>query len=234
MPLSNNHFFTFFRVNRQSRWNRTNETGSNERSCRGPAWKHRVAFQGSSLTFRFELDDFEVFPSIFHSSSVRSVYDLGENNTTSFDPEMDDEHIRNMLASPLYLQEREASADMPQVYHSNEESLLPSSQSISTSAVKALCIDVTEEKIPPGIRQRQNQDASWQTKRTITLWSKIQNCEARVQNWTRWQQYSWIEPTNWDSTRGFWSYYYRVFTVQTRTLLRRIGSTRKGTSWNSY
>ena len=33
------------------------------------------------------------------------------------DSEIDDEHTRNSLASPLYLQEREASADLLQVYH---------------------------------------------------------------------------------------------------------------------
>ena len=35
---------TFFRVNRESRWNRTNEIRRSERSCRGQAWKHRAAF----------------------------------------------------------------------------------------------------------------------------------------------------------------------------------------------
>ena len=41
---------TFFRVNRESRRNRTNEIRRSERSCRGQAWKHRVAFS------RFTLD----------------------------------------------------------------------------------------------------------------------------------------------------------------------------------
>ena len=35
---------TFFRVNRESRRNRTNEIRRNERSCRGQAWEHRVTF----------------------------------------------------------------------------------------------------------------------------------------------------------------------------------------------
>ena len=35
---------TFFRVNRESWRNRTNEIRRSERSCRGQAWKHRVAF----------------------------------------------------------------------------------------------------------------------------------------------------------------------------------------------
>ena len=60
------------------------------------------------------------------------MYDLDENLV----PEIDDEHIRNMLAAPLCFQEREASADLSQVYHSDDESLLPVSQSIFTSTGK--------------------------------------------------------------------------------------------------
>ena len=63
-------------------------------------------------------------------------------------------HIRNMLASPLYLQEREASADLPQVYHSIEESLLLSSQSISTSAEKPVALMSQKRKS----RQELNND----------------------------------------------------------------------------
>ena len=35
---------TFFRVNRESRRNRTNEIRRSERSCRSQTWEHRVAF----------------------------------------------------------------------------------------------------------------------------------------------------------------------------------------------
>ena len=69
-------------------------------------------------------DDIEVTTSIFQSSSV------GDNSTESPDPEIDDEHIRNALASPLYIQKRGANASQSQVYHSNEESSLPGAQSI--------------------------------------------------------------------------------------------------------
>ena len=146
---------------------------------------------------------------------------------------MDDEHIRNMLASPLYLQEREASADLSQVYHSTEESLLPNSQSISTGTEKTLCIDVTEEKIPSGIKQRQNQDASWRSKRTITLWSKIQNCEARVQNWTRWHELNRQTETQCveidHTTTG-----YSESRREQALLHEELTVREKDTSWNSY
>ena len=61
-------------------------------------------------------------------------------DTPLLDPEIVHEHIRKMLASQLYLQEREASADLPQVYHSNEESLLPGSQSILTSTERPVAL----------------------------------------------------------------------------------------------
>ena len=64
--------------------------------------------------------------SIFHSPSVTFIYDLGEKSTASPDQENDDEHIKNTLTSPLCLQERETSADLSQVHHSNEENLFPS------------------------------------------------------------------------------------------------------------
>ena len=77
-------------------------------------------------------DDTEGTTSIFQSSS-----DLGDNSTEkSLDQEIDDEHIRKALASPLYIQERETNANLWQTYHSNEESLLPDAQSILTSMGK--------------------------------------------------------------------------------------------------
>ena len=55
-----------------------------------------------------------VKPMYFHRSSMTSTCSSAESIATS-PPEskLDDEQIRNMLASPLYLQESEASADRP-------------------------------------------------------------------------------------------------------------------------
>ena len=77
-----------------------------------------------------KFDVLEVAASIFQDSSVTSIYDLGDNGTESANAEIDDEHTRNALASPLYIQEREANADLSQAYRSNEESLLPGARSI--------------------------------------------------------------------------------------------------------
>ena len=75
-------------------------------------------------------DDFEVIHSFFQRSHVETVYDSGDNDAKSPNAETDDEHIRNALALPLYIQEREANASLRQAYHSNEESLLPGARSI--------------------------------------------------------------------------------------------------------
>ena len=40
-------------------------------------------------------DEFEVIHSFFHSSNLKTVYDLGDNDAESPNAEIDDEHIRN-------------------------------------------------------------------------------------------------------------------------------------------
>ena len=54
--------------------------------------------------------------------------------------DLDDEQIRDMLASPLYLQEKEASADQPQVYHSCRENSESSSSRYRASAVRPAAV----------------------------------------------------------------------------------------------
>ena len=54
----------------------------------------------------------------------RQSYNLGDNEAKYPDAEIDDEHTRNSLASPLYIQEREASASLLQVYHSQKRKLV--------------------------------------------------------------------------------------------------------------
>ena len=57
----------------------------------------------------------QVEPMFFHRPSVTSTYDPAESIATPPPPpesDLDDEQVRNMLDSPLYLQEREASAEL--------------------------------------------------------------------------------------------------------------------------
>ena len=81
-------------------------------------------------------EDIEVTASFFQDSNVTSIYDLGDNGAESPDAEIDDEHVRNALASTPYIQEREASASLLQTYHSNDESLLSGARSILASTVE--------------------------------------------------------------------------------------------------
>ena len=40
-------------------------------------------------------DEFEVIPSFFQDSNLKTIYDLGDNDAESPNAEIDDEHIRN-------------------------------------------------------------------------------------------------------------------------------------------
>ena len=76
------------------------------------------------LSRRKLTEDFEAATSFFQGSNVKTVYNLGDNDAKYPDAEIHDEHTRNSLASPLYLQEREASASQLQVYHLQKRKLV--------------------------------------------------------------------------------------------------------------
>ena len=77
-------------------------------------------------------DEFEVYPLIFRSSNINDIYNLGADNEESANAEIDDEHIRNALTSPLFPQESEAEASLKQTYRSIEEGLFKSAQSVAS------------------------------------------------------------------------------------------------------
>ena len=83
------------------------------------------------------MNNTEVTPIFFHRPCVTSTYDSAESIAT-LPPEsdLDDEQIRDMLASPLYLQETEASANQPRVYHSHRQNFVSSSSRFRVSAGK--------------------------------------------------------------------------------------------------
>ena len=56
------------------------------------------------------------------------------------DSDLDDEQIRNVLASPLYSQEKEASADRSRVYHSFRENSVSSSSHFREGAGKPAAV----------------------------------------------------------------------------------------------
>ena len=77
----------------------------------------------------------------FHQSIIASTYDSAESIATPPESDFDDEQLRALLASPLYLQEREASAEKTQVYHSERGNLISSlsQDPICTGKPVALC-----------------------------------------------------------------------------------------------
>ena len=63
----------------------------------------------------------------YNQSFPSSTQDSPESIATPQEADFDDEQLRAPLASPLKIQEREASAERAQVYHSERESLVSSS-----------------------------------------------------------------------------------------------------------
>ena len=57
----------------------------------------------------------------YNQSLLSSTQDSIESIATPQEADMDDEQLRTLLASPLYPQERGASAERSQVYHSERE-----------------------------------------------------------------------------------------------------------------
>ena len=80
-----------------------------------------------------ELEELRVKLLSFHQSIILSTYDSAESIATPPKSDLDDEHLRTLLASPLYLHERGASAERSQVYNSEREHLMSSSSQNPTT-----------------------------------------------------------------------------------------------------
>ena len=71
---------------------------------------------------------------------MASTLDSAESIATPPESDFDDEQLRALLASPLYLQERGASAERSQVHHSERENLMSSSYQDPTSTGKPVAV----------------------------------------------------------------------------------------------
>ena len=96
------------------------------------------------LSRRKLTEDFEEVTSFFQGSNVKTFYILGDNDAQFPNAEIDDEHTRNSLASPLYLQEREASASLLQAFTRKRESVFQYTQSIFSKYKETRRLDVTK------------------------------------------------------------------------------------------
>ena len=70
----------------------------------------------------------------------KTHYDSAESIATPLESDFDDEQLRALLASPLFLQERGASAERSQVYHSERENLMSSSSEDQISTGKPVAL----------------------------------------------------------------------------------------------
>ena len=82
--------------------------------------------------------------SFFQGSNVKIAYNLGDNDAKYPDAEIDDVHTSNSLASPLYLQEREASASLLQAFTHKEKACVQRAQSIFSKYGETRYLDVTK------------------------------------------------------------------------------------------
>ena len=93
-----------------------------------------TGYETNDLT---EMNNTEFTPIFFHRSCVTSTYDSAESVAT-IPPEsdLDDKQIRDMLASPLYLQEREKEVQTNREFMTLTEKAMSSSSRFRASAVK--------------------------------------------------------------------------------------------------
>ena len=87
-----------------------------------------------------ELEDLRVRPLSFHQSITASTHDSAESIATLPESDFDDEQLRALLASPLYLQKQKASAERSQVYHSERQNLISGSSEDAISTGKPVAL----------------------------------------------------------------------------------------------
>ena len=84
----------------------------------------------------------------FHQSIIASIYDSAECIATALpESDLDDEQLRALMASPLHLQERKASAERSQVYHSERENLMSTSSQDPISTGKPVAFFSSQSRL---------------------------------------------------------------------------------------
>ena len=132
-----------------------------------------------------ENDDLCVKLLFFHGPSITSTYDSAESIAT-LPPEsdLDDEQVRALLASPLYLHDREASADRSHVYHSVRENLVSSSSQVPKSTERETrCVVSKQKEVESRSISRQRRfflrtsTGSWKQRTLIQILSSEKFCQ---------------------------------------------------------
>ena len=125
----------------------------NHRMCLSAPWLKRSRLQVMSV--RISLKRATLYWSNRCSFLPQTEHDVGcwsAESIATLPPEsdLDDEQTRNMLASPLYLQEREVSADRSRVYHSFRENSVSSPSHFRDSAGKPAAVFSHKRKSSQG------------------------------------------------------------------------------------
>ena len=95
-----------------------------------------------------EHKDLRVKPLFFRRPSMASSCDSAESiGTSPPDSDLDDEQIRALLASPLYLQEREANAERSQVFDSTRENFKSSSSKDPISTARPVALFASKKQV---------------------------------------------------------------------------------------
>ena len=119
-----------------------------------------------------------LFPTLFQSSNIETVRDLGDNDAASPNAEIDDEHIGNAPASPLFSRECEAEADLRHTYHSNEKRFVSRcTVNLSKHGATRRLAD-TRTKV---------EAKTWMMKESGSLWKRKRSNCSRKQNPKSWK-----------------------------------------------
>ena len=70
------------------------------------------------------LEEIDVKPLSYSQSLIHSAYDSAESIATPPDSDLEDEQLRKMKASPLYIREREKNEGQARACHFERESLM--------------------------------------------------------------------------------------------------------------
>ena len=102
--------------------NKTTALTLNEEYCSVAIYNPLTGYEPNQLDNQLDNFDYsETSAMIFQDESG----DIDTEPSYSCDAERDDELVGKALSSPLFIQEREEPANLRQIYHSHEESLLP-------------------------------------------------------------------------------------------------------------
>ena len=95
-------------------------------------WRKTTISQFMSPTSSTTSTTQRLSAAIFQDESV----DIDIELSYSGDAELDDELIGKALSLPLFIQEREEPANLRQIYHSHDESLLPAQYSFTRTSTE--------------------------------------------------------------------------------------------------